>query len=337
LVKCKICGKRFETVTGLKEHYRAIHPKALFITPKQRLTRSVLVVLILILIVVSGVVGYLIYAQTIANRSTNNGIINKPISSTLFQEATNVSVSTLASIGYQQSSDVPPKQIPGSAAAQLVSPQDKPEILYIGAEWCPYCAAERWALVVALSKFGNFTNLKYMLSAANDGNISTLTFVNATYTSPYISFVSVEYQDRNRNPLQHVNPDQQDLWNSYTSNAEGIPFIYIDGQYYLTTSQFNPTSLSGLNWTQIASQLNYPQSTIAKNVDGAANQLIGTICLALQSRSWPEPKSLCDQSFANVSFSFAISEASLNSLVGNMNELTTTMDDVEINFQHLFL
>ena len=30
----------------------------------------------------------------------------------------------------------------------------KPEILYVGAEYCPYCAAERWAMVVALSRFG---------------------------------------------------------------------------------------------------------------------------------------------------------------------------------------
>jgi hypothetical protein len=32
-------------------------------------------------------------------------------------------------------------------------------MLYIGAEYCPYCAAERWPLVMALSKFGTFSNL----------------------------------------------------------------------------------------------------------------------------------------------------------------------------------
>ncbi len=25
----------------------------------------------------------------------------------------------------------------------------KPQIVYMGAEYCPYCAAERWAMVVA--------------------------------------------------------------------------------------------------------------------------------------------------------------------------------------------
>ena len=29
-----------------------------------------------------------------------------------------------------------------------------PEMLYMGAEYCPFCAAERWAMVMALSKFG---------------------------------------------------------------------------------------------------------------------------------------------------------------------------------------
>jgi Domain of unknown function (DUF929) len=29
----------------------------------------------------------------------------------------------------------------------------KPEMLFIGAEFCPYCAAERWAMVLALSRF----------------------------------------------------------------------------------------------------------------------------------------------------------------------------------------
>ena len=29
----------------------------------------------------------------------------------------------------------------------------KPELLYLGAEYCPFCAAQRWAMVNALSRF----------------------------------------------------------------------------------------------------------------------------------------------------------------------------------------
>ncbi|MBV9382599.1 MAG: DUF929 family protein, partial [Streptosporangiaceae bacterium] len=45
----------------------------------------------------------------------------------------------------------------------------KPEMLYMGAEYCPFCAAERWAMVVALSRFGTFSGLHTTHSAAQNG------------------------------------------------------------------------------------------------------------------------------------------------------------------------
>lgn len=44
----------------------------------------------------------------------------------------------------------------------------KPRVLFIGAEFCPYCAAERWPLAVALSRFGTLHNLGQTTSSAND-------------------------------------------------------------------------------------------------------------------------------------------------------------------------
>src|SRR5262249_51899067 len=44
----------------------------------------------------------------------------------------------------------------------------KPLVLYVGAEYCPFCAAQRWAVVVALSRFGTFDGLKLTTSAADD-------------------------------------------------------------------------------------------------------------------------------------------------------------------------
>src|SRR5438874_585634 len=54
----------------------------------------------------------------------------------------------------------------------------KPEVLYIGDEYCPYCAAERWAMAVALSKFGTFTGLRGIRSSSSDAfpSTPTLTF-----------------------------------------------------------------------------------------------------------------------------------------------------------------
>ena len=45
----------------------------------------------------------------------------------------------------------------------------KPEMLYIGAEYCPYCAAERWAMIVALSRFGTFSGLRHDPLGGQDG------------------------------------------------------------------------------------------------------------------------------------------------------------------------
>ena len=44
----------------------------------------------------------------------------------------------------------------------------KPTLLFIGAEFCPYCAAERWAIINALSRFGSFTGLQ-TITSSEDG------------------------------------------------------------------------------------------------------------------------------------------------------------------------
>src|SRR5262249_34190531 len=84
----------------------------------------------------------------------------------------------------------------------------KPVVLYIGANYCPFCAAQRWSMIVALSRFGTFSNLHLTTSAANDSypNTNTFTFYKSTYTSPYIDFQSVE-----------TNTNQPDGLGGYTS------------------------------------------------------------------------------------------------------------------------
>src|SRR5438128_541913 len=52
----------------------------------------------------------------------------------------------------------------------------RPLVTYIGAEYCPFCAAERWPLIVALSRFGQFSGLQLSQSVADDVYPSTPTF-----------------------------------------------------------------------------------------------------------------------------------------------------------------
>ena len=86
------------------------------------------------------------------------------VPASLMAQVAGVSAATLDRIGTGQV-DQPPIAIKNAPA---LSTDGKPEVLYIGAEYCPYCAAERWPMVLALSRFGTFHNLRLTHSASGD-------------------------------------------------------------------------------------------------------------------------------------------------------------------------
>jgi hypothetical protein len=225
-------------------------------------------------------------------------LIGTPIPATLYNQLAGVTNTTLTTVGSGQGAATALTSEKGSS----LTSGGKPEMLYIGAEYCPFCAAERWAMIVALSRFGTFSGLTYMESSSTDSfaNTPTFSFRDATYASSYISFVSVEIQDRNHGTLQTPTPQEQSFMTSYDSGGS-IPFVDIGnqtGNQYVTLnggSQFQPLVLSG-NWTQIASQLNDPTTAVAKSVDGAANYLITAICKV----DGGKPSIVCNQSFAGL-------------------------------------
>ena len=56
----------------------------------------------------------------------------------------------------------PPQAVEGPAGADrrpARAAQKLPEVLYLGAEYCPYCAAQRWTTIIALSRFGTWSGL----------------------------------------------------------------------------------------------------------------------------------------------------------------------------------
>ena len=61
------------------------------------------------------------------------------------------------------------------STARRSRPDGKPEVLFIGAEYCPFCAAQRWAMVNALSRFGTFTGLTTTHSSSTDTDPNTPT------------------------------------------------------------------------------------------------------------------------------------------------------------------
>lgn len=156
----------------------------------------------------------------------------------------------------------------------------KPEVLYVGAEFCPYCAAERWALATALARFGTFSNLDITRSGVNDGDYATLSFVNAKYTSPYVTFVGKEMEDRSGNALQKLTPQENTLASTLgpTKGQINFPFIDFGNKFVLSGSQYDPSLLGSATAEQIAAELGNPTTKLGKAILGSANNATAAIC-----------------------------------------------------------
>ena len=209
---------------------------------------------------------------------------------TVVKNTTTVPASTLDSVGAGSGVTGLPKAITGSP----LTSGGKPEMLYMGAEYCPFCAAERWGMVVALSRFGTFKNLSTTHSASGDEfpNTATWTFDKSSYTSKYLTFSSVEMQTnklasdgQSYTTLQTPTAAQNALLAKYdappyvaSSSKGAIPFIDIGNKYMISGSSFSPQILQGKTWSQIATALKDPSSPIAKAIDGTANYITAAIC-----------------------------------------------------------
>lgn len=100
--------------------------------------------------------------------------------------------------------------LPAKVDAPALTADGKSKVLYVGAEFCPFCAAQRWPVVVALSRFGTWTGLGQTTSASDDvfPETATLSFHGAIYTSDYLSFTGVETSGRTKVNGQYAPLDE---------------------------------------------------------------------------------------------------------------------------------
>jgi thiol-disulfide isomerase/thioredoxin len=185
-----------------------------------------------------------------------------------------------------------------SVSGPPLTAKGKPEVLYIGAEYCPFCAAQRWVMIVALSRFGTFSGLHTIHSASRDKypNTPTFTFAGSHYASKYVSFAPVEETTNVPNgpnsytQLQKPTAAQQALASKYDSHGS-IPFIDFGNKYVQvgTNPGYGPQDLAGKTWAQIAAALHDPSSPTAKAVGGAANWTTAAICKLTNN----QPASAC--------------------------------------------
>ena len=218
----------------------------------------------------------------------------EPLPAAEAAKLTGVPLTTLLAAGAKQSVIWPTSISQASFAAG-----GKPEMLYIGAEFCPICATQRWPMTVALSHFGTFTNLQQTHSAVSDGNIPTLSYYGSTFTSPYLTFTPVETTTNQPTgsgykPLETPTPAQNALWQANSPSGETYPFIDIDGKWLLQTSQFPDTALEGHSFNQILNSVGNNNNTIGAAIDASAAVLIQKIC----SVTGEQPAATCAASKA---------------------------------------
>lgn len=231
------------------------------------------------------VVGVFIY---LADHQTAAGVIG-PTDPKVLGEVIHVKQSVISQVNTGGVQNIFLKT---STSQQLTGQNAKPEIFYYGAEFCPYCAAQRWPLVIALSRFGTFSKLPESLSSDQDvdPNTSTFTFVKSQYTSPYLDFVPVEAQDRNHKTLQTPASQEQSVLKQYS--VTGFPFLDIANQYVASAPFYDPALLQGLSQKDIAGRLSNPNDSLTKNIVGGANYLTAAICSVIHD----QPADVCTQS-----------------------------------------
>jgi hypothetical protein len=196
----------------------------------------------------------------------------------------------------------PPKRLPPNAPR--VNSDGHPEIMYIGAEYCFLCAGERWALVMALSKFGTFSNLTGTTpSASAIPSGPTFSFSGATYTSKYLSFVTdeksfhaVKSSTGLSGSVQILTQKEHNIitaWDvaPYTTESGSLPFVYMGGKFLLTGSQYDAGAISQMKFQTAAGVMTSGKSTVSKHVEAAAGYLVGDFCALTHG----QPASVCAQ------------------------------------------
>jgi hypothetical protein len=240
--------------------------------------------------VIAIVIGLIVWKSASSNSAS--AASEKPtaaVTSLVAKQVTTVPAATLNAVG--KGSNVSPL-IPTQGNPAVLTSGGKPQVLYMGALYCPYCGAERWAMAVALSRFGTFSNLGLTHSSSSDvyPNTPTLSFYKSSYTSKYIDFTPVELYSGKKvgqgyAALVRPTSDQMALMSKYdappyvqSTYAGSYPFVDIGNRYLDIGSQYLPSGLAHLTWTQIAADIRNPSSSVGQSVDGAANSITAAIC-----------------------------------------------------------
>jgi hypothetical protein len=230
----------------------------------------------------------LVLVKVAGGGSTNNQTVHQRFlaSAALVSQVTSVPDSVADAVGLPSGVNPPTvlKMQPPLTA------NGKPEVVFIGAEFCPLCGAERWAVIMTMSKFGTFAGLNETTSSPWDSPpaVSTFSFYKSTYTSQYIDFATVEHETNDvsglgvgRTTLQPLTPAQLTLWQRYAALfgiRPGYPFMDFGNRMFVSGPSYDPNVLLGLSHQDIASRLSNPQDPVTQGIVGTSNYLTASVC-----------------------------------------------------------
>jgi hypothetical protein len=170
----------------------------------------------------------------------------------------------------------------------------KPLVFFMGTEWCPFCASERWALVEATSRFGRWSGLGELHSRNGEDyftSLPTYDLTRATYTSDYIAIRHKELDTVDGDPLEKLGSLEEGLVNE-NDQWGGIPFLFAGGPAgrYTVELPFSPGLIQGQKFASLREAVAAEASTpAAEAIDGQADAITALIC-KLDGR---QPASVC--------------------------------------------
>ena len=210
---------------------------------------------------------------------------------------------------------------PGQANALVIN--GKPSVVYIGAISCIYCGENRWAMALALSRFGSFNSLYTGYSSFGDGDLPTLYWVPQNYTtaglvnfgndyhSQYINYFSAEWDSpitegfqlpSSTDPIQlfvanatNSSYNQAMQFMNDTHDFQGTPFTFwgtsinagadavVLGNGTSQTAISNNLPLTYMSHQQIYDLLQKDNSTFAYEEYAAADVYIAEVCASINN------------------------------------------------------
>jgi hypothetical protein len=160
----------------------------------------------------------------------------------------------------------------------------KPLVFFMGAQFCPYCAAERWAFVKATARFGTWSNIRPLQSRAGTDGFATLPTYDlsaATFTSPQLALRYKDIADGNGNPLQALAGVERRLVDLYDPGG-GFPFIAAGGPpgQFTVTLAYSPGLLQGQSFASVRAAVDEPRpaSAAAQAIASEADTITALLC-----------------------------------------------------------